>query len=316
MLKNILITSSTGLVGHAFKNSNEFNRAIFINGRKDVDLTDKDSVFKFFDRLDNQYKLPEIIINVAAKVGGIKANTEQMDDFFVQNIEIGKNILCAAQKYQIPTVYSFLSTCVYPEKVDGSFKENQIHNGPPPKSNLGYAYAKRATEIHSSILKEKGFNYNCVIPNNLYGENDLFDLNNCHVIPSMIRKIFEAKINNKPSVMFWGDGMALREFTFASDIPKILNFLIQKDNTESILNIGTSGEQRIIDVANKIKEIIGYNGIICWEGTKTLAGQFRKPSDNSKLLSLGWKESDFTSFDIGIRQTCDWFMKNYPNIRL
>lgn len=316
MLKNILITSSTGLVGQAFKNSNEFNRAIFINGRKDVDLTDKDSVFKFFDKLDNQYKLPEIIINVAAKVGGIKANTEQMEDFFVENMEIGKNILYAAKQYNIPTVYSFLSTCVYPEKVNSAFIESEIHNGPPPKSNLGYAYAKRSTEIYSSILKKSGYNYNCVIPNNLYGINDNFNLDNCHVIPSMIRKIFDAKINNKPSVMFWGDGMALREFTFASDIPKILNFLIQKENTEPILNIGTSGEQRIIDVANKIKDVIGYRGIICWEGTQTLSGQFRKPSNNSKLLGLGWKESDFTSFDVGLKQTCDWFIQNYPNIRL
>jgi GDP-L-fucose synthase len=151
------------------------------------------------------------------------------------------------------------------------------------------------------------------VPNNLYGINDNFDLENGHVIPAIIRKIHDAKIN-KTTPVFWGNGTALREFTYAADISKILFYLLENYDSEEPINIGTTEERSIESVVTTICDVLGYNGNIVWDNSKP-SGQARKPSSNKKLLEIGWKQENYTSFEDGIKMTCDWYLSNYPNVR-
>jgi GDP-L-fucose synthase len=162
--------------------------------------------------------------------------------------------------------------------------------------------------------QQYGCNFITAIPNNLYGENDNFDLENSHVIPAIIRKVWEAKINKKPSVFCWGDGSPLREFTYSEDIARILLFLMEKYDEPEPINIGNTDEYSIKEVVEIICNILEYNGHIEWQTNKP-SGQHRKPSSNQKLLNLGWKKEDYTPLKEGLKKTCEWFIMNYPNVR-
>ena len=187
--------------------------------------------------------------------------------------------------------------------------------GPPHHSNFGYAYAKRMVDVMSRAYRQQyGCNFITAIPNNLYGENDNFDLENSHVIPALMRKIWEAKLNDQPSVEVWGDGSPLREFTYSLDIAKILLFLLQNYNELDPINIGNTEECSIIEVVKLLCELLEYDGKIVWNINKP-NGQFRKPSSNKKLLDLGWKETDYTPLKEGLKKTCEWFKISYPNVR-
>ena len=224
------------------------------------------------------------------------------------------NILDASYKFGVKKVVSLLSTCIYPDNSTYPLTEDQIHAGPPHESNYGYAYAKRMLDIHTKTLRQQyGKNYICAIPNNLYGENDNFNLNNSHVIPAIIRKIYEAKQENR-DVELWGDGKPLREFTYSKDIAKLLFFLLENYDDYEPINIGNTNEISIKCIANKIKKILDFKGNIIWN-TNMPSGQYRKPSSNKKLLDLGWKKEDYTPLDEGLQLTVDWFLKNYPNVR-
>jgi GDP-L-fucose synthase len=162
--------------------------------------------------------------------------------------------------------------------------------------------------------QQYGCNFITAIPNNLYGENDNFDLENGHVIPTLIRKIWEAKITDQPSVECWGDGSPLREFTYSEDIAYILLFLIEHYDGEHPINIGNTGEYSIKEVVNLLCEYLEYDGKIIWNPAMP-SGQYRKPSSNAKLLELGWKEENYTPLKKGLKKTCEWFIMNYPNVR-
>ena len=207
-----------------------------------------------------------------------------------------------------------MSTCVYPDKAVYPLTEDQVHLGPPHVSNFGYAYAKRMLDIQSKALrKQYGCNFICAVPNNLYGPHDNFDLENGHVIPAIIRKIWESKKYGKNPV-FWGSGYPLREFTYADDMANILIFLLDKYSGELPINIGNTGEISIKNVVEIICDILEYHGPVVWDDEKP-DGQHRKPSCNKKLISLGWKKEDYTPLKDGLRWTCKWFVDNYPNIR-
>ena len=187
-----------------------------------------------------------------------------------------------------------------------------MHDGPPHESNYGYAYAKRMMEIQARAYRQQhDVNYVSVIPNNIFGENDNFSLEYSHVIPAMIRKIYEARENKKP-VRLWGDGSPMRQFTYSYDIAKILFFITQKYDSKEPINIGCSDEYSIQETSEIIADCLGYDGQIIWD-TDMPSGQKRKPSDLSKLKELGWDE--FTNFKEAIKNTCDWFTGNYPDIR-
>ena len=261
--------------------------------------------------------LNKSIIHLAAKVGGVKANTDYIADFYYDNSIINQKILDYAYTGKAKKVISLLSTCVYPDApyINYPLTEDQLHLGPPHDSNFGYAYAKRMVDVMSRAYREQyGCNFITAIPNNLYGENDNFDLEDSHVIPALIRKVWESKINHKDYIECWGDGTPLREFTYSTDIAKILLFLVENYDKPEPINIGNTKEYSIKEVVEIICKQLEYDGEVVWQIDKP-SGQYRKPSCNKKLLDLGWKEEDYTSLENGLKKTCDWFIMTYPNVR-
>jgi len=257
----------------------------------------------------------DVWINCAAKVGGVKANTDYVADFYKINSAINNNIFQGAKECGAKKLISILSTCIYPDAAYVSYPltEDQLHNGPPHHSNFGYAYAKRMVDVQSRAYRQQyDCNYITIVPNNLYGLHDNFDLNSGHVIPSLIRKFYEAK-RDGTDVVLWGDGTPLREFTFARDAAKIIWWLAENYNDEFPINIGCTDEISIGDLASLIGKIIGFNGNIKFDTTKP-NGQHRKPSSNEKLKSLGCKVA-YTSLEQGLAETIEFFSKNYSNLR-
>ena len=256
---------------------------------------------------------PDAIIHLAAKVGGIKGNSDNISDFFHDNIMINTNVLQAAKNKKVKKVLSLLSTCVYPDKVTYPITENQIHNGEPHSSNFGYAYAKRMLEVQSRAIRSQyGLEYITAIPNNLYGLNDNFDLVNGHVIPAIIRKIYESKSSGIPPV-FWGSGRPLREFTYSDDVAKALLSLIEKYSGSDPVNIGKTGEVSIRTVVREVCNILNYTGEVVWDEKKP-EGQYRKPSSNDNFLKI-CPNFEYTSLNTGLRETCRWFVEEYPRVR-
>ena len=305
-VEKILITGGSGMVGCALKNL--IPSALFIDSKR-YNLREQIDVNFLFSS-----EKPDYVIHLAAKVGGVKANSENLGSFYYDNIMINTNVLEAARRYKVKKVLSFLSTCIYPDKVTYPLTEEQIHNGPPHSSNYAYAYAKRMLDIQSQAYRDQ---YNCnfvtVVPNNLFGEHDNFDLENSHLIPAIIRKVYEAKKKNQ-DVILWGDGKPLREFTYAKDLAKIVLLLLNKYNGREPINVGNTKEYSVKNVAERIAKIINFDGNIIWDTSKT-KGQHRKPSDNSRLLKLNWTKTNYTPFDEALGNTCKWFIDNYPNVR-
>jgi GDP-L-fucose synthase len=304
----VLVTGGSGLIGSKFPNETS-NHAFIKVGSQQFDLTKESECQKMFDNVS-----PDAVIHLAAKVGGIKSNMDKVADFFDENSKINLNVLSTAKNFGVTKLVSVMSTCVYPDAATYPLTPDQIHNGPPHPSNFGYAYAKRMLEVQTRAYRNQyGLSWKTAIPGNAYGENDNFDLQNSHVIPAIVRKVFEAKQSGQTPV-FWGDGLALREFTYSEDVAKILAFLLDNYNCEEPINIGNTQEVSIKYVVEEVSKTLGYSGPIAWSDSG-LKGQFRKPSSNKKLLELGWKSSDYTAFECGLKKTCDWFVQNYPNIR-
>ena len=237
-----------------------------------------------------------------------------MGDFYRENILINSNVLEACRKYEVEKVVSLLSTCIYPDEVNYPLTEEQIHNGPPHASNYAYAYAKRMLDVQSRAYRDQyGCNFITAIPNNLFGENDNYDLNDSHVMPAIMHKMFLAE-QSKQNVVLWGDGSPLREFTYSVDLARILLFLLENYDDAPPINVGNTGEHSIKEVAEMIAKYMKFNGEIKWD-TEKPSGQHRKPSDNSKLIDLGWKGDDYTNFEDAVKLSCEWFTENYPNLR-
>jgi len=295
------------MLGSAFKNLNT-DHEIDLIGRDQADLLDPSQ----FNRILDFYR-PDSVIHLAAKVGGVKGNTDFVSDFYSQNIRINTNVLDSCKNRKIKKVVSLLSTCIYPDKIEYPLLEERIHDGAPHESNFGYAYAKRMLDVQSkSIRKQYGLDYVCAVPNNLYGPNDNFDLESGHVIPSLIRKIWESKINGTTPI-FWGSGKPLREFTYSEDIADILIKLLENSNVVTPINIGNTEEVSIKEVVNLLCDILDYKGDVIWDIEKP-EGQFRKPSSNEKFfLTMG--KYNYTPLKKGLENTCNWFLNNYPNVR-
>ena len=305
----IIVTGGDGLLGNAFKK-------ILPNAKypsKDMlNLRDQIKVSSYLTNSDI-----DCVIHLAGKVGGVKANTEFVSDFYQVNSEINNNVISSCVFKGIPKLVCCLSTCVYPDEkyVSYPLTEDQLHNGPPHDSNFGYAYAKRMVDIQLKAARQQyKKEYISVIPNNMYGEHDNFDLQNGHVIPALIRKIWEAKINNKPTFEVWGDGEVYREFTYAEDIAKAILFCLEHYNQSEPINIGCTKEYKLKDIISLICKELEYNGEVVYDKTKP-KGQLRKPTSNARFIELGWRDEMYTPIEIGLKKTCDWFKKNYPNIR-
>lgn len=298
----ILVTGGTGMVGSAFKNI-ESDHDLILIGSKDCNLMNYDQTFKMFTRY-----MPHAVIHLAAKVGGVKGNSEYIADYFHENIMINTNVLDISRRFRVKKVVSLLSTCIYPDCPIYPLTEDQIHNGEPHKSNFGYAYAKRMLEVHSRAIRQQyGLKYITAVPNNIYGPNDNFDLENGHVVPAIIRKFQENKS------ILWGDGSPLREFTYSKDIAKALLLLVENYEGELPVNIGNSNQITIRELAELISLHFPNIENVSWDTTKP-SGQYKKPSSNKLFLSM-FPNFEYTHIQEGLNKTIKWFKLNYPNIR-
>ena len=305
----VLVTGGTGMVGTSFNSLQSPIHDFILVGSKDANLSSYEATLQMLEN-----KKPDAVIHLAARVGGVKGNSDFVADFFSENILINTNVLNACNAYGIPKVVSLLSTCVYPDSVRYPLTEDQIHNGEPHHSNFGYAYAKRMLDVHSRALRTQyGRNYVCAVPNNLYGLHDNFDLENGHVIPAIIRKVWEAKNTGNPPV-FWGDGSPLREFTFANDIAKALTFVLENYNSKEPINVGSTEEVSIVSVVQTVCELLNYRDEVVWD-TSMPSGQYKKPSCNKRFKELGWNDSNYTLLAEGLSKTIEWFKSSYPNVR-
>ena len=305
--KKILVTGGNGLVGSQFK-GNEYIK---------VNSTDYDLVDPVLTHLMFRKNRPESVVHCAAKVGGLMGNMNYKGEFFYDNIMMNTNVIEECRKQGIGKLIVFLSTCVFPNDVEYPLTEEKIHLGPPHNSNDAYAYAKRMAEVQVRAYREQyGLKYTCVIPTNIYGPNDNFDIKNGHVIPSLIHKCYLAKLNNEPFYV-WGSGTPLREFIHSEDVANLTRMILDSnyDGEEPII-LSTSEEITIKEVVNTIVDAFEFNGEVVWMTDKP-DGQHRKPSDNSKLMNL-FPEYKFKPFKQGIKETVNWFIKNYEteDIRL
>ena len=304
----ILVTGGTGMVGSAFSRI-ETEHELLLYGSNAYDLRREQDVCDMIYRAH-----PDAIIHLAAKVGGVKGNTDYVADYFYDNMIMNLNILNTARIYKIPKVLSLLSTCIYPDNVEYPLTEDQIHTGEPHASSFGYAYAKRMLEIHSrAIRRQYGLKYITAVPNNIYGPNDNFDLENSHVVPAIIRKLYDKK-HNQTSPVFWGTGKSLREFSYSEDIARALLLLLENYDGEEPINIGNPNEISIFDLVGLVSNVVGVDfPDESWD-TSMPEGQYRKPSCNKKFINM-FPDFKYTTLSEGITMTVDWFSKNYPNVR-
>ncbi len=297
-----LLTGASGLVGSMI------DADLRISGRDEVDLRDWHSTEKYFKSHDI-----DTVIHTAARVGGLGANLNNMADFYYDNILINSNVLEASRKYNVKRVVSFLSTCIFPDDVEYPLTEDKLHQGEPHSSNFGYAYAKRMLEVHSRALKvQHGLDYICVIPTNIYGPHDNFNLEDSHVLPALIHKCYLAKRDNT-DLHVWGSGKPLREFIFSEDVGRLTNLICENYTGTEPLILSTSQEVSIREAVCAVAEAMGFEGNIVFDDSKP-DGQYRKPTSNSRLLDFA-PEFEFTPFKEGVKKTVDWFVENYHKCR-
>ena len=302
-----LVTGANGLVGFAFQKMN--NPDFVYVTRTDADLTDFVQTKELFERIR-----PEKVIHLAAVVGGIGGNMIHSGEYFRNNTMINTNVLECARQVGVSKLVSFMSTCVFPDKCSYPLNEKDLHNGPPHPSNFGYAYAKRMLEVQSSAYrKEWNCDYIVVIPTNIYGPNDNWSLTDGHVIPSLIHRCYVAK-KNKEDLTIWGSGKPLREFVHSDDIARLTLWALENYSEDSPIIFSSGIERSIKELAEIVTRSLKFEGKLLFDLTKP-DGQFRKPSDTTKLRSY-CPTFQFTSLENGIESTVKWFMDNYPNIRM
>jgi len=296
-----LVTGGTGMVGSAID-------ADLKIGRKDCDLINWQEVNAFFEKHQ-----PEEVIHCAAKVGGIWGNMNYKGDFFRDNILMNTHVIEAARLHGVKRLVAFLSTCVFPDEVTYPLSEDKIHLGPPHTSNDAYAYAKRMTDVQIRAYREQyDLNYVSVIPTNIYGPNDLFDMENGHVVPSLIHRCYLAREQGK-DLEVWGSGKPLREFIFSEDVAKLSEWALEHYQEAEPIIFSTSEETSIKDLVEMIADLLRFKGKLIWLTDKP-DGQHRKPSDNSKLKKY-LPDFEYTPLYKGLQKTIEWFEANYPNIR-
>ena len=300
----ILVAGGSGLVGSAIvRELKRLNQDVISISSKDVDLLDRNKTSEFIKNLK-----PTSIIDSAAIVGGIGGNNSYPVEFLSQNLQIQSNLMDAAHAAKVSKFVFLGSSCIYPRDCAQPIKEEYLLTGALEQTNSAYAVAKIAgIELIKSYRKEYGYKWISVIPTNMYGSNDNFDLENGHVLPVLIRKIIEAKQSGNDKVILWGSGAPLREFMHVEDFAKaVLLCMDEYDDTKQI-NVGSGQEVSIKDLAGKISKVVGFSGEISWDSSKP-DGTMRKVLDSSKIANLGWKP--LISLDQGIASTVEWYLQN------
>lgn len=300
MNQKTLVTGGYGLVGSAITADQRVGH--------EIDLRDSSQV-------DSMYKLyqPTHVVHCAAKVGGVGGNMSYKGDYFYDNIMMNTNVIEGARKHGVEKLINFLSVCVFPDDVEYPLTENKIHLGEPHHSNNAYAYAKRMSDVQINAYREQyGINYTSVIPTNIFGPNDNYSLVHGHVIPMLIHKLYLAQKNNTDFIV-WGSGRAKREFIFSRDLAKMVEWVLYNYDEPSPIILSTSEEITIREVVDILIECFNFKGNVIFDTTKP-EGQFRRPSDNSKIMS-GMKNFTFTPFEIAMKESVEWFIENYETVR-
>ena len=301
----IYVAGHRGLVGSAIVRELQKNgyTNIVTKSHSELDLKSQTETEKFFS-----VEKPEYVYLAAAKAGGIFANDTYPADFIKDNLMIQMNVIDSAYKNKVKKLLFLGSSCVYPRNSPQPIKEEYLLTNELESTNKAYAIAKIAgITMCQSYNRQYGTNFISVMPTNLYGENDHFDLENSHVIPAMIRKFDDAKKNNAKEVVLWGTGSPKREFLYVDDLAGACVFLMNNYNSGEIINIGVGTDLSILELANMIKECVDYEGNIVWDSLKP-DGTPRKLLDVSKIEALGWKPK--VSLVDGIKRTYDWYKEN------
>jgi GDP-L-fucose synthase len=301
----ILVAGATGLAGSAIVRELErANKKVIGISSKDVNLLDRVKTFSYIKDIK-----PNVIIDAAAKVGGVGSNNAYPVEFLSQNLQIQSNLMDAAHEAKVEKFVFLGSSCIYPRNCAQPIKESYLLTGELEQTNSAYAVAKIAgIELIKSYRKEYGHSWISVMPTNLYGPNDNFDLENSHVLPSLTRKFIEAQQNNSVEVVLWGSGTPLREFLHVDDLAKAILFCLEKYDDSQHINIGSGIEISIKDLAMKIADLTGFTGNITWDANRP-DGTPRKILDSTKINKLGWKP--LIPLDEGIKSNINWYKENY-----
>lgn len=301
----IYIAGHRGLVGSAIKRKLEslgYTNLIF-KTRQELDLTNQQDVEHFFHS-----EKPEYVFLAAAKVGGILHNKNHPADFIIENLQIQNNVITNSYKNDVKKLLFLGSSCIYPKFAKQPIEESEFLSGKLEETNDAYAVAKIAGIAMCKALRvQHGFNAISLMPTNLYGPEDNFDLNNSHVLPALIRKFHEAKENGEKDVYIWGDGSAIREFLYVDDLADASYFCMKNYNDSEIINVGTGIGTTIKFLAFLISDIINYNGNIKYDTTKP-NGTPKKVLNIDKIKSLGWEYK--IHLPEGIEKTYEWYLKN------
>ncbi len=307
----IYVAGHRGLVGSAIVRNLESKGYTNIIGRthRELDLTNQQQVRDFFEE-----EKPDVVVLAAAKVGGINANNTTPAEFAYENMQIQCNVIECCHRYKVKKLLFLGSTCIYPKMAPQPIPEYALLTGPLETTNEAYAIAKIAgLEMCKFYKRQYGDDFISCMPTNLYGPHDNYDLQGSHVMPAMIRKFHEAKENKSPSVELWGTGTPLREFLYVDDMADACVFLLENYEGEQHVNIGTGKEVTIKELAETVKDVVGYEGEIVWNKDMP-DGTPRKLTNVDKLHGLGWTHK--VELREGVQLAYDWFRENVQNARM
>lgn len=301
----IMVAGSNGMVGRAivrtlraqgYKNIFEASRAV-------VDFTNQEATDTIFRLVK-----PEYVFVASAKVGGILANKTYKADFLLQNLRIQNNIIDSACSWKVKKLLFLGSSCIYPKNATQPITEDQLLTGPLEDTNDAYAIAKIAgIKLCQALREQNGFNAISIMPCNLYGPYDNFDLQSSHVLPALIAKFHKAKVNNESYVLCWGNGTPLREFLYVDDLAEACLVCMESYNDSEIINVGSGRDLTIADLAHKVAQVVEYDGKIGWDH-QDLNGTPRKVLEVSKIKALGWEPK--VGLLNGIDRTYQWYLNN------
>lgn len=309
----VLVTGGTGLVGSAIKAiSHNYKHDFIFLSSKSGDLTQLSEV----DRIFREHN-PDMVVHLAACVGGLYKNMHQNGTMYEKNVMINTNVLSCCVKYKVKKTLSCLSTCIFPCNTTYPINEYMLHRGPPHTSNEGYSYAKRMLDVQGRMYRQQhNLDFISVIPTNIYGPNDNYNLHDAHVIPALIHKCYLAKKAGKPFVVL-GSGRPLRQFIYSIDLAQLILWSLENysDSSPLILSPSEESEVSIGDIARLVARCFDYEESMQFQ-TEFSDGQYKKTADNSRLISrIG--SFKFTNINDGIKLSVDWFVENYgKNIRI
>ncbi len=303
----IFVAGHRGMVGSAIvrKLQAQGYQNILVRTSKELNLMNQAAVNSFFDT-----EKPDVVVLAAAKVGGIQANNTYRAEFLYNNLMIEANVIHAAHENKVKKLLFLGSSCIYPKMAEQPLQEKSLLTGSLESTNEPYAIAKIAgIKMCEAYRDQYGSNFISAMPTNLYGPNDNYDLNTSHVLPALLRKFHEAKVNNNQSVVCWGTGSPMREFLHVDDLAEACVFLLENYDEKSFVNIGTGTDITIKELAETIKDVVGFEGDLVWDDTKP-DGTPRKLMDVSKINALGWKHK------INLRQGIEMVYEDFKKMEV